>query len=373
MRLFLIVCLLLIHTLYAVEEKYMSDGPMLTGSKPLTPDVSKAQRFYLHGDVRYRLQYIDRDADDSDFLHRLRVRLGVDAKVNEKMYAEIQLASGSGDPVSTNQSLGDGFSSKDIRLDIGDIYYKGDGGWLRAGKFKNPFQSAMKNQLIWDSDLRPEGVSGRYDFSADSAIIAGLWIGSHETSSDAYFYNVQAIKQFRAGGFKLSLSAAYYAVPNLKDNVTTELAGRDRANGNSVVDINGTSYYKYNYEMADLYAVAAYADFSLSYEAVVNRALSRGNFGYNIGALYANKARLNLKLGYFYRLTEADAVIGAFHDSDFMGGFTNSFGHQAMAGLDLMEKTQLALTYIDGKIRNNYQGGDEHYQRLHIDVMVTFD
>lgn len=336
MRRLSILLLLAVCATLDAAEKYMSDGPMLTGSKPLTPAVSEEQRFYLHGDVRYRLQYIDRDADGSDFLHRLRVRFGVDARVNEKMFAEIQLASGSGDPVSTNQSLGDGFTTKDIRLDIGDIYYNGA--------------------------------------ATGTAIVAGLWIGSNETTSDVYFYNLQAVQRLETGDARLTFAAAYYGVPNLKNNVSTELAGRDRSNGNSVVDINGTAYYACNYEMVDAFVQADLDPFSLSYEAVLNTAVSRGNFGYNVGALYKEKALSNLKLGYFYRLTEADAVIGAFHDSDFMGGNTNSLGNQFMAGVDLMKNTQFALTYIDGWIRNGYNSGaDERYRRLHLDVMVTFD
>lgn len=361
----------------APEVKYMSDGPILFESKPAIPMVLPDEIVYFHGDVRYRLQYIDRDSEPSDFVHRLRVRVGMDARVNEKMYAEVQLATGSGDPVSTNQSLGDGFTSKDIRLDIGDIFYKGDDGWGRLGKFKNPHKSAMKNQLVWDSDLRPEGITGLYDIaSAGTTLIAGIWIGSHEgEENDVYFYNAQVLQELTFGGLKLNGGAAYYGVPNMRENVTTNLADKDRANGNTVVDINGTSYYAYDYRMADFFAEAAMHDFTLSYEMVVNTAIGKGNFGYNAGIMYKNDALLKLRTGYFYRSTEADAVIGAFHDSDFMGGYTNSFGHQLMVGIDVMKNAQFALTYIDGAIRNGLgnDGGNERYRRLHVDFKVKFN
>jgi len=69
----------------------------------------------LKGDLRYR--YETRD-DESRLnakkeaytreLHRVRARLGAEAKVNDRTKAGIEFSTGQSDPVSGNQTLSDG-------------------------------------------------------------------------------------------------------------------------------------------------------------------------------------------------------------------------------------------------------------------------
>ena len=77
-----------------------------------------SDRISLKGDLRLRHEIIDEDAKDTRNRTRLRARLSLQGTVNDEVDVHLRLASGSDDPVSTNQSLDDGFSSKDINLDL---------------------------------------------------------------------------------------------------------------------------------------------------------------------------------------------------------------------------------------------------------------
>jgi hypothetical protein len=74
------------------------------------------------------------------------------------------------------------------------------------------------------------------------------------------------------------------------------------------------------------------------------------------------------ELSYDYRDLEADAVLGAFNYSDFVGGGTNGKGHLIGFTYQLAKNTQGALTYfLDDK------GNDNHrYDRLQVDLVLKF-
>ena len=81
-----------------------------------TPDWT--ENISLKGDLRLRHEIIDQDYKDTRNRTRLRARLSLKGQVNDEVNVHLRLASGSDDPVSTNQSLDDGFSSKDINLNL---------------------------------------------------------------------------------------------------------------------------------------------------------------------------------------------------------------------------------------------------------------
>lgn len=373
---------------------YTNDGAILRGSKLQNPSVIKDEKILVHGDLRYRYQHIDRDSRDDDGVHRLRMRFGADARVNDTTFVEVQFATGSSDPVSTNDSLGDGFTSKQINIDIADFFWTFDGkqGWLRGGKFKDPYKSAHKNQMIWDDDLRPEGFDLSYTLAAsETQLLAGIWYASSEGSDTAvkeatgthravYFYNLQLVQPIPVTEqFKLIAALAYYDCGNLADNTIPEIDGKVVPKGNSVTVVGqddtgeDVQTYQYDYRILNAFIEAHLERFSLSYEFAYNTAIAHENFAYNIGAFYASKEWMKFKIGYYWRDTQKDAVVGAFNDSDFMGGGTDSRGHQVMAGVTLDKNIQLAMTYIDGEIKNS--GSDkapEAYRRLHADLLFKF-
>jgi len=103
---------------------------------------------------------------------RLRLRLGVEGKLNEDFNAGIFLATGiwsNGspsftDPVSTNETVTGFFEKKTIALDRGYITYNPVAHkWLNltGGKFAYTWQ---RTNFMFDPDLNPEGFSEKFSF-----------------------------------------------------------------------------------------------------------------------------------------------------------------------------------------------------------------
>jgi len=97
---------------------------------------------------------------------RIRLRIGMDAKVTTNLKTGIRLATGSfNDPVSTNQTLGNYNSPDRLVLDRAYLQYKGhdaDGyHWmtLTGGRMPNPWFST---DLIWDKDLNFDGFAASF-------------------------------------------------------------------------------------------------------------------------------------------------------------------------------------------------------------------
>ena len=143
----------------------------------------------LSGDLRYRHESIDQDGSDERVRHRVRARVGLTAKPTEDTEVVVRLASGGADPVSTNQTLDDGFTTKDIRLDLAYLKAKlGNGNTVIAGKMKNPLFMAGKNSLMWDSDLTPEGLAWTYKNDAVFVNAVGFSIEERSSASDAVIW-----------------------------------------------------------------------------------------------------------------------------------------------------------------------------------------
>ncbi len=128
----------------------------------VAPDWVKSIKPF--GDFRYRYESLDNTGDEvgnKRRRNRIRARLGFKAKVNEEWDAIFRIASGSTDtPTSTNQTLDGAFESKDLWLDLAYADWHPEsypGLNVYLGKMKNPFYRVGKNQLIWYSDVNPEG------------------------------------------------------------------------------------------------------------------------------------------------------------------------------------------------------------------------
>ncbi len=119
----------------------------------LPTSASWVERIKWSGDFRYRHESIDEETTgsvrwkDGRNRHRIRARLMLEAVLNDEWGVGFRLASGSADPTSTNQTLDDSFSSKDIWLDLAYFDYHPaavKGLNVYGGKMKNP-----KPNMVW--------------------------------------------------------------------------------------------------------------------------------------------------------------------------------------------------------------------------------
>ncbi|MEA1919346.1 MAG: putative porin [Campylobacterota bacterium] len=356
-----------------LEDGY-GNSEMLSDSMPYLPKTKKGESVQFLGDLRLRSQTINRSSEE-DFEHifRFRARFGLNAKLTDDLKLELMLASGSGDPVSTNQSLGGAWVGKNVIIDIADIYYNYDyHSFIRGGKMKLPIYRTHKNQLIFDGDLRPEGAFVKHKLLENSDVTLGAFVLANldetEDAESIYFYTAQFIQHIE--DFRFTLGYHYY--DSLKGRKPTILYNTGTIKGVSKGNtLDADEKYAYDYHIAELALQYDFENFSIGFDTAYNTAISEENFGYNLSLFYGKlKHNGDFKLGYFYRDIQKDAVVGALNDSDFMGGGTDGYGHQLMGGYQLAKNTQLALTYIDTIV--NQKEEDENFRRLHLDIKFVF-
>jgi len=74
---------------------------------------------------------------------------------------------------------------------------------------------------------------------------------------------------------------------------------------------------------------------------------------------------------YNYRDLEADAVLGPFSHSDFIGGGTDGLGHEFGLNYQLTKNIQAGLTYFLSKRDRGGSSGDS-YRRFQDDLRFKF-
>ncbi|MBN2582392.1 MAG: putative porin, partial [Planctomycetes bacterium] len=152
-------------------------------------------KWSLKGDFRYRHEWINdgtlNDRRRPRIRHRIRARVGAFTQINDEWDVGLQLATGSevaatteGDPSSTNQTLDNYFSSKHVWWDLAYARYrpkKIEGLQVLFGKMVFPFYKVGGNEMMWDNDVRPEGIAFNYELKAAENLTVyfnggGFWL-----------------------------------------------------------------------------------------------------------------------------------------------------------------------------------------------------
>jgi hypothetical protein len=342
-----------------------------------------SDRVTIKGDIRLRYEYIDVD-DTRDDRHRgrFRARLSLTGEITETVKAHFRLASGGDDPVSTNQSFDDAFSTKDFGLDRAyvDWAIREDLN-LWAGKMKQPFFKLR--QLVWDNDLNPEGGALLYRTAATEEIEVyangSVWVAEERAiGSETTMWGIQAgAKGDATDTIKIGGGLSYYFWDNMKGFET--LVNPISGTGNSVVedDEGGTTYVN-DYEIFEAFLNLAMAPDKIAVpvdiyaDYIINTAAdTSGDTGYMIG-FQVGKAKepKSWSVDYNYRDVEADATVGAFIDSDSFGGGTNGEGHRIEGRYAITANVQSALTLFLQIIDPDVT--DIDYTRVQADISVRF-
>ncbi|MFZ0801353.1 MAG: putative porin, partial [Terriglobales bacterium] len=146
--------------LAAVSTQTQEDGRQISALQ------AALSRFRFSGDVRIRGEdYFQKGVPDLNQA-RIRVRFGVEGKLNEDFVGGLALATGAlGNPTTTNETLSGAFDRKTIALDRGYITYNPVAySWLSltGGKFAYTWQ---RTSVTFDPDINPEGFNEKASFN----------------------------------------------------------------------------------------------------------------------------------------------------------------------------------------------------------------
>jgi hypothetical protein len=347
----------------------------------------------ISGDFRYRHESIDAETGNDwaqgHNRNRIRARFSIGTKLDEEWDLGFRLASGSADPASTNQTLADSFSTKGLWLDLAyfdwhPLSVKGLN--VFGGKMKNPFYKVGKTELVWDGDLNPEGIAAKYVTpltESDKLHIngGGFWVDESSGGVDTSLWGIQAYLNHELGSKEYILGGlSYYDYGNIKDRgnlkdtwFTPWTSGDGSFFGNTATGGTFDSDYdivegfvEYGFEYASM-------PVSIFGNVVQNTVASTSeDEGWLIGfKLNKCKAPGSWDFRWNYRDLEADAVLGAFTDSDFIGGGTDGKGHELGLNYQLTKNIQAGLTYFVNE-RNRGAGSNDDYRRLQADLQFKF-
>jgi hypothetical protein len=338
--------------------------------------VAWAAKTQFKGDVRVRQETIKIDgqnnSQDKD-RQRIRARLGAYTEINPQVSTGIRIATGgSNDARSTNQDLDGYFVKKDLWLDQGYIDYHPDAIknlHIIGGKMNQPWVSM--GDIIWDSDINPEGLAVTYSLPISKGFelfgSAGNYTLKDNIDGDGtQFKNDLRLNAGQLGVkfapidmLKFTAGGSVYQYQNDKDAAALSVNGNNTnrfrlLEGFAQMDINGLAV-----------PLALYGQY------VVNNATDSDE---DTGWLTGVKTKVfGFNLDYNYRDTQRNAVVGAFTDSDFANGTTGSRGHKLKVGYDIDKNFAVGATYFLTKADfANTARRDADANTLQLDVEAKF-
>lgn len=319
----------------------------------------------LTGDIRTRYQGQWQDGATDRHRGRIRYRLGVIAKPVSGLEVGAGLASGGSDLRSTNQSFDTTFSTKGINLDYAYAQYNFNETLMAvAGKFKRSNYLWRTTDLMWDSDINPEGFSVNYTNDNDlgtTFVNTGIWVLEEieDSEDDPYLIFGQLGQKFSIGEISATIAGTYYEFReiNARDDFFTD----DTITN---TDFNFDSFsLSGELSMKDVLVkgsrIGVFADWVKNTDTDTSQ-----NTGYAIGFKAENGA---WDFKYIYADLEENAWPDIFPDSDRFDGLTGIDGHEFIFNYDLLKNVSLGLDYY---IMENTADIDQ--KLLQLDVVVKF-
>ncbi len=376
----------------AASEKLAEVEKKAAEKKDLAlPDSLKwVETINLSGDFRFRYEMIDQEGSPQRDRQRIRARVGLAAKANSEWDVGLRLATGEGvkggDPVSTNQTLGQAWARKPLWLDNAFLNYHPaavKGLSVTAGKFDMPFYAVGRNQLTWDHDLTPEGGAIRYTLplSKQTKVTVnggGFWIVENSAAADPALWGAQGYLEHSLDKSTVLLGGvSFYGFGHLKGagalNRQWDGTTSDKFFGNTSAGGLFANDYSLVEPFAELGTRFSNLPVSVFGSWVTNTAAESASedSGWLVG-FKLNKAAdpKTWEFAYDYRDVGKDAVVGQFNDSDFIGGGTGGRGHRFNLVYQVAKNVQGSLTYYADTITRT--STDVGYNRFQADVVVKF-
>lgn len=364
------------------------------------PDSLKwAEKIKLYGDFRFRFEQIEDEELGVRNKGRargiVRFRLGAQAKITDELTVDARFASGSGpEPTSTNFTLGRDWEKGDLWLDRAYIKWQpkcAEGLSVLVGKMGVPFYSV--SNLIWDSDVNPEGVAIQYawkinDKTEGFANGGGFWVEERGSDSEIAMWGIQAgLKHEIDDDRSLTGGVTYYDYANIKGDELMTYDGDYSRGGNTVFTDGADLFYTYDYNILELFGEYGHKMFGLPsglYTQYTNNMASgvSADQGWLVG-YRLNKAKKagTWQISYDYRDQQRDSVLGAFAETDSFGGGIGGRSHclsymykftdniAGTLGYWYADRAQ-SLSHDDGIGITNK--ASDQLQRVRAELIITF-
>ncbi len=335
-----------------------------------------AEKVAIQGDLRYRYENIDQEDADSDRnRQRIRARAAIVAKPQDNLELGFGLStSQDGDPISSNQTIGNGGSRKDVYIDLAYFNWAAlDGLNVTGGKFKNFLFRPGKHALLWDSDWNPEGFGATYANGPFFGNVMGTWLESDSNSTEEFTFGLQGgVAVPVREDVRLTAGVGYFDFGTAGKG--TFFGGDTAFGGNSFDPL--TNQYLFDYQLLELFADVGFKlaglPMSVFADYVNNSDADEFDTGWAAGLLVGGaKAKGTWEASYAYQDLEADAVFAALTDSDFGGGGTDNSGHVLRGAYALSDKWNVAFSYFINTIDEN-AGDGQDYNRLQLDMNFRY-
>jgi Putative porin len=353
------------------------------------------------------------NTSDSRGRERVRMRLGLTAKITDEVGVGLRLATGSAtDRVSTNQTMGQNFNKYQLFVDRAFVRMDPT-PWLtfQGGRIPNPWFSS---DMTWSENLNFEGFATTLRRPVvDDGVAPFLTLGYFPLrESSPPGRNARSLWGAQLGASmdwgartRLKFGLAYYSYNNIEGRSDTDYTvltngisvgqryGRYeypvglRQRGNTVFETNPLLTFSsdvikptwglaYQFKPLVLTAAAEFTHFSpfnilLSAEYANNTAFSTSDFQKRADSKFYSNVnpggsgegyQLKLAVGdsevrdfndwqvaFTYRRVGSDAVLDAFTDSDLGLGGTNLRGYSLGLNYGLYRNTTLGVKYLAGE------------------------
>jgi hypothetical protein len=339
------------------NEQIAATAKKTTELSTFDQKLAWAAKTQFKGDVRFRQETVKNDGvpnnKDQD-RQRIRARLGAFSEINPQVDTGIRIATGSSDDArSTNQDLNNYFDKKQIWLDLGYVDYHPDAIknlHVIGGKMLQPWVSM--GDIIWDSDINPEGLALTYKYPLGNTELFGS-AGHYTLKDNVDGEGVQFKHDLRL--YAGQLGARFAITDNLKMTVGGSLYNYDNDEDSActastspcALAVNGNTPGEQfrlweGFSQIDIGGLPM--PLSLYGQYVHNAEASNDK---DTGWLAGVKTKIyGFGLDYNYRDVQQNAVVGAFTDSDFANGFTGSRGSKLKVSYELDKNFTLGATYF---------------------------
>ncbi|HYH00868.1 MAG TPA: putative porin [Terriglobales bacterium] len=346
-------------------------------------------RFRWSGDARVRYENFFQEGSADRHRPRIRLRVGVESKLNEDFSGGIFIATGDlTDPVSTNQTLTGFFERKQIGLDRGWISYNPRyAKWLSltGGKFA---YSWTRTPLTFDNDLNPEGFSEKLSFNVPNNVVknisfTGMQLMFNESGSgrDSWATGGQIGSKLQFGKL-LTITPSVSLLKWQNENVIAVQRAANGITGNAqtnAVTTNGagavtgfaSGFFYSDYVLdaqirtpSEKLPLRLLFNFERNLDAIDNQD-SAGWAEISLGQVKNPK---DFQFGYSFARIERDALIAVFNESDLRQP-TNVKQHRVFGQYQITPNTTAAYTLWVGKRLNDTE---DWLKRMQFDLMYKF-